>query len=197
MNKPLSSCPDASTLGEFLTDGLTDSQAGLIARHMETCGSCNALLAELSLGEQFAEEIADLFPNGPPHGPIPDRRPPSIQGLDIGEVLFELLTGQQLDPSNDRNNDRALDGCDRDPELVDLARTCLATEPLDRPTDEAHVARAISNYLLSTERRVHHAELAAAAAIARAEQEAKIRRTFVASGLVVLIALLIAFVALL
>lgn len=100
----------------------------------------------------------------------------------LGAVLCEILTGHppfagkkaeaqrraetaQLGSAYER-----LDASAADPELIGLAKRCLAAEPWDRPRDAGQVAEAVTEYQHSVAERLHQAELAHAAEAARAEE---------------------------
>ena len=57
---------------------------------------------------------------------------------------------------------RRLEGCDADPELVELVRECLAATPARRPPDAGHLARRVAAHLAAVEERSQRAELRAA-----------------------------------
>src|SRR5262249_35536999 len=61
-----------------------------------------------------------------------------------------------------------LDNESADPELARLARDCLAREAQDRPPDAGHVAKRIAQHREGVQQRTRAAELASAAANARA-----------------------------
>jgi serine/threonine-protein kinase len=128
----------------------------------------------------------------------------------LGAILCEILTGAppfvgkggeqarkaqlaRLDDAHGR-----LDGCGADPELIDLAKRCLAAEPGDRPRDAGQVADAVIAYQEAVAERLHRAELARAAEEARAiearataAQERKARRLTVALAAAVLLAVVL------
>src|SRR5207244_4220432 len=54
-------------------------------------------------------------------------------------------------------------GCD--PELVDLARRCLAGDPKERPANGQAVAEAMTAYLAGVQERLRRAQLASARAV--------------------------------
>ena len=68
-----------------------------------------------------------------------------------------------------------LDACGADPELVALARDCLAADRENRPQDAGVVAERTTAYLLGVQERLHTAELQRVEAQARVEEEAKRR----------------------
>jgi serine/threonine-protein kinase len=101
----------------------------------------------------------------------------------LGALLCEVLTG--LPPYTGRTarelqlqaagGDLAealarLDGCGADPELIALARDCLAPERERRPRDAAAVAERLSAYLAEVQERLRRAEVEKASAQARAEE---------------------------
>jgi tetratricopeptide (TPR) repeat protein len=107
----------------------------------------------------------------------------------LGTILCEVLTGQPpyVAPENWEvhlqavqgdlaDAHRRLEASGAEPELVGLARRCLAADPAERPRNAGEVAREVSNYLASVAERLRKAELVAARAAARAEQERKARR---------------------
>ena len=106
----------------------------------------------------------------------------------LGAILCEILTGKppytgtdrevlvqaaqaRLEPALER-----LAACDADPELVALARRCLARERADRPRDASVLAREITAHLASLEDRAREAEVAAGEARVLAAEERKARR---------------------
>jgi serine/threonine-protein kinase len=110
----------------------------------------------------------------------------------LGAILCEILTGlpPYSDPSGDevyRKATRAdlsdalarLDASDAEPELIGLARACLAPAPKDRPRNAGVVAASLATYLAGVQDRLKTAELARARAESRAVGERK-RRLLVA-----------------
>jgi serine/threonine-protein kinase len=96
----------------------------------------------------------------------------------LGAILCEILTGRPPAAGGAEEGLAAaherLGACGADPELVRLARQCLAAEPGDRPRDAGEVARAVSAYLAGVQERLRAAEVERAAAQAReAEARAK------------------------
>jgi serine/threonine protein kinase len=111
----------------------------------------------------------------------------------LGAILCEILCGRPpyVGRSSDEVRRKAaradladamakLEGCGAHAELIELARACLAPEPLDRPRDAAQVARAISTYRSSVAERLRQAELARVLTEARVVQERRARRLAVA-----------------
>lgn len=69
-----------------------------------------------------------------------------------------------------------LEECEIDPQLLDLAKRCLAPGKEDRPRTAGEVSDAISGYLESVQERSLQSELEKARAQARAEEERKRRK---------------------
>ncbi len=121
----------------------------------------------------------------------------------LGAILCEVLTGKPpyVGRSSEEvrrkaaNGDLAdatarLDGCGADAELVALTKACLSPEAVDRPADANAVAAALTAYLDGVQERLRQAELAEAAAQAKAREEGKRRRLTVALAATVLLAVL-------
>src|SRR5262249_37241358 len=81
-------------------------------------------------------------------------------GFSLGAVLGAFLTGSPASPGTKgkvlyrkaRHADLAdaltrLDDCKADPQLVALAKHCLAADPNQRPADAGEVLRQLRNYL--------------------------------------------------
>ncbi len=111
----------------------------------------------------------------------------------LGAILCEILTGE---PPFDRTSTpesrlqaaeaglslarQRLDACAADPDLVALAKSCLAAEPADRPRDAVAVAEAVSAYRNGVQERLRVAELARVAAETKAAEERTRRRLTIA-----------------
>jgi serine/threonine-protein kinase len=104
----------------------------------------------------------------------------------LGSILCELLTGlpaftgrssgeiQRKASRGDLNETiERLGACGADPELVALAKDCIASEPEDRPRHAGAVAERITAYRTAVERRLRLAEIACAEEKARAEEATK------------------------
>ena len=121
----------------------------------------------------------------------------------LGGLLTSILVGRAPFWSGDVNSTMvlaasgdtsevvaALDGCTADPELVGLARRCLAPTRADRPADGTAVAALAAAYRVGVEERLRAAERDRAAAEARATEQRKRRRVqlVLAAAVVLLVA---------
>jgi serine/threonine-protein kinase len=101
----------------------------------------------------------------------------------LGSILCEILTGcpaftgrtsveiQRKAASGDLTEPfQRLDACGADPELVSLARVCMAAGPEDRPRAAGEVARKLTAYRAGVQERLRAAELARVAQEAKAEE---------------------------
>jgi serine/threonine-protein kinase len=101
----------------------------------------------------------------------------------LGSILCEVLTG--VPAFSGRSSAailrtaalgdtgeamRGLDSCGADPELIGLAKDCLAREREDRPHDAGAVSARMTAYLAGVQARLRQAELAHAAEVARTEE---------------------------
>jgi eukaryotic-like serine/threonine-protein kinase len=111
----------------------------------------------------------------------------------LGSILCEVLTGGPAfsGPSSAQIQRLAargetadaltrLDACGADPELIALARECLAAEPEGRPREAGAVAGRVQAYLAGVQDRLRTAERERAVAVARAVEERKRRRLAIA-----------------
>ena len=95
---------------------------------------------------------------------------PAFTGRSSGEILRKTALG-------DATNALArLEGCHAEPELIALARTCLAAEPADRPRNTSAVADRMTAYLVGVQERLHASERERAVTLARAVLERRKRR---------------------
>lgn len=93
----------------------------------------------------------------------------------LGSILCEILTGVPPGGDLDAAKQR-LDDCPSDREWIELAKDCLAANPASRPADAGVVAARVSAYLNAIESRLRDAEIDAASAKVKAEEERKLRR---------------------
>jgi tetratricopeptide (TPR) repeat protein len=119
----------------------------------------------------------------------PERLDERCDVFGLGGILCAILTGQAVylgDSEaevleNARKGDIAgalarLDACGADRTLVQLAKSCLAVEAADRPTNAGAVAGAVTAHLASAQERLRQAEIERAAAQAKAAEARKRQR---------------------
>jgi tetratricopeptide (TPR) repeat protein/tRNA A-37 threonylcarbamoyl transferase component Bud32 len=139
----------------------------------------------------------------------PEQASGQVQKLDersdvfaLGAILCEILTG--LPPYTGEPNEilqaaaqadldgalERLDACEADAVLVKATKQCLMAAPAARPADAGVLAARIHDFVVSNEERAHRAEVEAARAGVKAQEERKARLLTLALGAaVVLIAL--------
>jgi len=113
----------------------------------------------------------------------------------LGGILCAILTGRPPYVGDDLESTRQLaaraklsetlarlDGCGAEPDLVALAKRCLAAEPDDRPRDADEVARVVAGLRTAAEERARQAELSQAQAAVRAAEQRKRRRSMLAAA---------------
>jgi tetratricopeptide (TPR) repeat protein len=113
--------------------------------------------------------------------------------FSLGAMLCEALTGRP--PYHGANRDdllrRArrgdlaealgrLEKCGTDETLIALCRDCLAPERTDRPRDAEQVAQRVAKYQAAVQERLRQADLMAARAAVKAQEERKRRRWAIA-----------------
>ncbi len=94
----------------------------------------------------------------------------TFRGRDAKEVLAKAAAADVADAH------ARLDACGADPELVGLAKRCLAPDRVDRPADGTAVAAEVAAYRAGVEARLRAAEQDRAAADARATEAQKRRK---------------------
>ncbi|MFO0881701.1 MAG: serine/threonine-protein kinase [Gemmataceae bacterium] len=109
--------------------------------------------------------------------------PPYVAAL--AEAVRQLAARARLDDAFAR-----LDECGAEPDLVALARRCLAADPAQRPADAGELAAGVAELRRQAEERARRAELDRAQAEVRAAERHKRRRALRLAGLGLLAVLL-------
>jgi serine/threonine-protein kinase len=109
----------------------------------------------------------------------------------LGSVLCEILTGQPAGRAPGLAETR-LDKCVCDASLIELAKTCIARDPTDRPADAGELATRVAAYLEAAESRIEQARLAAARAEAIAGEGRKRQRVTIGLAVACTLAAVIA-----
>jgi serine/threonine protein kinase len=133
---------------------------------------------------------------GTPGYMAPEQARGEIEKLDqrcdvfgLGGILCDILTGKPPFAASDAMNSQRramfgdikdafhrLDNSGGDPELIAIAKQCLAPELADRLPDAKAVADAVNAYQVQVEERLKQAELEQARLLTKADEEKKRRR---------------------
>ena len=136
---------------------------------------------EQALGEvDQLNERSDVFGLGAILCEILTGKPPYV--ADDSVQVFRMASRAKLDDCLKR-----IDDCTAEPELVELAKDCLAPEPVDRPPDADALSNRITSYLEGVETRLKETEIERAKQTTRAEEERKRRRVSLALATAVIL----------
>jgi tetratricopeptide (TPR) repeat protein len=142
------------------------SQAGSIM------GTPSYMAPEQARGELVrVDERADVFALGSMFCEILSGQP-AFSGRNSGEILRKAARGEVAEAVTRLAND----ALGHDQELIALAKSCLAAERDDRPSNAGEIAEQMARYRSSVQQRLTNAELERARAEAKAAEEHKRRR---------------------
>ena len=163
---------------ETVRSGSTGGSQSLVGSVM---GTPAYMPPEQAQGEiERLDERADVFALGGILAEILTGRPPYIG--EAGKVLEEAASARQDGIRT------ALDACEAEAALVDLCKRCLSPNRDLRPLNAGALAREVQEFLADREERARQAELEAAEARVKAQQERKARVLTLALATTVLVA---------
>ncbi len=110
--------------------------------------------------------LCEILTGAPPYTP-----PPGCSPEEARDRLREMARAMEFEPAWER-----LAVCGADPELIALAKHCLAADPGERPPDAGAVADAVTRYLNGVQEQARQRELELAATTARMRSERTRRR---------------------
>jgi serine/threonine-protein kinase len=143
---------------------------GLSTQSGRMLGTPAYMAPEQARGEvEAVDERADVFGLGALLCVILTGEPP-YRGPTREQLRHQVAQGDLADAL------ARLDGSGADPELVRLARACLAPERKDRPRDAGAVAAEVTAYLHSVQSRLRQAEVERARAEVQAREDQRRQR---------------------
>jgi serine/threonine-protein kinase len=194
--------PDNVLLGEFGEVLVLDwGLAKIVGREDAAGGPSGVTVTDPApAGATVAGVILGTYAYMPPEqarGEV-DRLDERADVFGLGAILCEILTGQppyagpgrgdvvsQAEAGDVSGAFARLDGCGADPELIGLAKACLAPEPHDRPDNAGDVAARLTAHLDGVQERLQAERLARERAQVQAAEERKRRRLAVGLALAV------------
>ncbi len=152
----------------------TPSGSGSQTRFGSVIGTPAYMPPEQATGDlNQLDERADVFGLGAILSVILTGKPPYV-AEKVTDVVRMAARGKVEDAF------ARLDASRAEPELVDLAKRCLAPQANDRPKNASVVAGEVSGYLQSVAQRLRQAEMDRLASETKAEEERKRRRVVLA-----------------
>jgi serine/threonine protein kinase len=145
-------------------------------------GTPGYMAPEQARGESV-DPRADVFALGAILGAILTGQPAFV-GTTILESI-QLAAKGKMDDVYSR-----LDSCGQDPELIAIAKRCMAAEPTERPRDGQAVASEIAAYRAGVEARLRRSETEKVEALVREGEERKRRKQLFTAAAIVSFTLL-------
>ena len=147
-----------------------DRDDGIVTRAGSVLGTPAFMPPEQALGDiEMIDQRADVFALGAVLCVILTGKPPFL-GESAESIRLQSVQGK-LEGAFAR-----LDASGAEPELVSLAKRCLAPERDSRPRDAEAVAQSMREFRLGAEERARLAELERAQAVVKSAEERKRRR---------------------
>jgi len=145
-------------------------------------GTPGYMVPEQARGENV-DARADVFALGAMLGAILTGQPAFV-GTTVSESI-QLAASGKIDDVYSR-----LDGCGQDPELIAIAKRCMAVDRAERPPDGQDVAAEVAAHRAGVEARLRRSETEKVEALVREGEERKRRKQLFAAAATVSVTLL-------
>lgn len=186
------------------------SGGGPAARPRSTDSVISTLRSRSGLGQSLAGSVIGTPAYMPPEQASGDieRLEASADVFSLGAILCEILTGTPPYASEDpqavlklaaagtlEDAMERLEGCGAEPELIELTRECLRTDPRLRPRTGSDLAERIDDYLSGVQARAQQARIVAAEERVKASAARRAQRLTTGLALSILCIVLLGSVA--